>query len=361
MTPSKQHTIRSPRFTCWHPLLSAFSAQIIIALRTLIGIAGVAGFTLSPVTSHSIQGQLLFGISFIVAIKSTLGSTIQKSIRLFLAGAISTTYCLFIINFCPRYVYYGIGATNVLVLLIVYTDLPITVRRFTIIPTCIILLQWFTKPHINTFFVLQIWASLTIGATLAIIVTCISLPTISTAYRKLAMRMRFIARQTRREITAIVLLISEYHNVHLSDEYDYQTNQNKEKTNASDDNDNGIEMPPNSYREDDFYQHSTSLENLKDYHLLKSDIQDLLSLVNDEVKRMQRALTEISYEPYFILLKLLNRIRRFLQHIPFLKKFIKTDSTLETRLSVWTTSFTSIQRQITELLTLEQHHRAFIG
>ncbi|CAF4786877.1 unnamed protein product, partial [Rotaria sp. Silwood2] len=39
MTPSKQHTIRSPRFTCWHPLLPAFSARIIIALRTLIGIA----------------------------------------------------------------------------------------------------------------------------------------------------------------------------------------------------------------------------------------------------------------------------------------------------------------------------------
>ncbi|CAF3165416.1 unnamed protein product [Rotaria sp. Silwood2] len=361
MTPSKKRSIRFPRFTCWHSLLPAFSARIIIALRTLIGIAGVAGFTLSPITSHSIQGQLLFGISFIVAIKSTLGSTIQTAIRLFVAGAISATYCLFIVNFCPRNVYFGIGATNVLVLLIVYTDLPVTVRRFTIIPTCIILLQWFTKSYINTFYVLQIWASLTIGGTLAVIVTCIPLPVIPTAYRELTMRMKFIARQTRREITAIVLLISEYHNVYLSDESDDQNYQNKEKTNTSDDNDNGIEMPSNSYRADDFYQRSISLEDLKDDHLLKSDIQDLHSLVNDEVKQMQRALTEISYEPYFILLKYLNRIRRFLRHIPFLKKFIKPDSTLETRLSVWTTSFAAIQRQITELLTLEQHHRAFVG
>ncbi|CAF3765212.1 unnamed protein product [Rotaria sp. Silwood1] len=503
MTSSKQHNIRPPRFTCWHPLLPAFSARIIIAIRTLIGIAAVAGFTLSPVTSQSIQGQLLFGISFIVAIKSTLGATIQTAIRLFFAGAIATIYCLLIINFCPRNVYFAIGATNILVLLIVYTDLPVTVRRFTIIPTCIILLQWFTKSHINTFFVLQIWTSLTIGATLAVIVTCIPLPAIPTAYRELTMRMRFIARQTRREITAIVLLISEYHNTHLNDEYDYRINENKEKTNNSNnndndngiempsnsyredvfylrstsledlkddhllksdiqdlhsivndevkqmqralneisyepyfillkllnpvivtciplpviptayreltmrmrfiarqtrreitaialliaeyhnthlndeydyrinenkektnnsnDNDNGIEMPSNSYREDNFYLCSTSLEDLKDDHLLKSDIQDLHSIVNDEVKQMQRALNEISYEPYFILLKLLNRIRKCLRHIPFIKKFIKTNSTLETRLSVWTTSFAAIQRQITELLTLEQHHRAFVG
>ncbi|CAF1578295.1 unnamed protein product [Rotaria sp. Silwood1] len=363
MTSTKQHNIRPPRFTCWHPLLPAFSARIIIAIRTLIGIAAVAGFTLSPVTSQSIQGQLLFGISFIVAIKSTLGATIQTAIRLFFAGAIATIYCLLIINFCPRNVYFAIGATNILVLLIVYTDLPVTVRRFTIIPTCIILLQWFTKSHINTFFVLQIWTSLTIGATLAVIVTCIPLPAIPTAYRELTMRMRFIARQTRREITAIVLLISEYHNTHLNDEYDYRINENKEKTNNSNnnDNDNGIEMPSNSYREDVFYLRSTSLEDLKDDHLLKSDIQDLHSIVNDEVKQMQRALNEISYEPYFILLKLLNRIRKCLRHIPFIKKFIKTNSTLETRLSVWTTSFAAIQRQITELLTLEQHHRAFVG
>ncbi|CAF4052789.1 unnamed protein product [Rotaria sordida] len=363
MTTSKQHTIRSQRFTCWHPLLPAFSARLIIALRTLLGIAGVAAFTLSPITSQSIQGQLLFGISFIVAIKSTLGATIQTAIRLFVAGAISTTYCLFIINFCPRNIYYAIGATNLLVLLIVYTDLPITVRRFSIIPTCIILLQWFTKSHINNFYVLQIWTSLTIGATLAVIVTCIPLPAIPTAYRELTMRMRFIARQTRREITAIILLISEYHNKYLREESNYQKKQNEQTTNTSNENenDNGIEMSANSYHEDDFYHYSTLLENLKDDHLLKSDIQDLHSLVNDEVKQMQRALTEISYEPYFILLKLLNFIRRFLRRIPFIKKYIEKDSTLEIRLSVWTTSFASIQRQITELLTLEQHYRAFVG
>ncbi|CAF4578013.1 unnamed protein product [Rotaria sp. Silwood1] len=360
-TPPRQRTLRLLRCRCWHPLLPAFSARLIIAIRTLLGIACVAAFTLLPVTSNSIQGQLLLGVSFIVAIKSTVGATIQTAIRLFLAGAISATYCLFIVNFCPRNVYYGVGATNILVLLIVYTDLPITVRRFSIVPTCIILLQWFGKPHINTFFVLQIWTSLAIGGLLAVVVTCIPLPAIPTAYRELTMRMRFIARQMQREITAIVLLISEYHNIHLKDEYDYQTNQNKQKMNTSDDNDIGIEMPANSYREDDICHFSTSFEDLKDDHLLKSDIQDLHSLVNDELTQMQRALTEISYEPYFILLKLLNLIRRFLRHIPFIKKFIKTKSTLQTRLSIWATSFASIQRTITGLLILDHHHRAFVG
>ena len=90
----------------------------------------LAAFTLSPITSNSIQGQLLFGISFIASIKSTLGATIQTAIRLFLGGAIAASYCLLIINIFPRNVYYSVGATNVLVLLIVYTDLPVTVRRF---------------------------------------------------------------------------------------------------------------------------------------------------------------------------------------------------------------------------------------
>ncbi|CAF4256081.1 unnamed protein product [Rotaria sordida] len=63
--------------------------------------------------------------------------------------------------------------------------------------------------------------------------------------------MRFIARQTRHEITAIVLLTSEYHNIHLTDKYYYQINQNKQKLNTSDDNDDGIEMLANPYPEDD--------------------------------------------------------------------------------------------------------------
>jgi hypothetical protein len=37
--PSKQRSHRLKCFPCWHPLLPAFSARIIIALRTLIGIA----------------------------------------------------------------------------------------------------------------------------------------------------------------------------------------------------------------------------------------------------------------------------------------------------------------------------------
>ncbi len=246
-------------------------------------------------------------------------------------------------------------------LLIVYTDLPITVRRFTIIPTCILLLQWFGKPHINTFFALQIMTSLTAGSTLAVIVTCIPLPVVPTAFRELKMRMRFIARQTRREITAIVLLISEYHNKHLSDANDYEMNRRKQKNTTSDDNDNGIEMPKNSYRDDDLYHQSTSFDDLRDDQLLKSDIEDLHSLVNDELKQMQRALGEISYEPYFILLKILNLIRRLLRHIPFIKKYIKTTSTLQTRLSVWSTGLASIQRTISGMLTLDHQHHAFVG
>ncbi|CAF1604796.1 unnamed protein product [Rotaria magnacalcarata] len=362
MASSKQRSMRLPRFKLWHPILPAFSARLIIAFRTLLGITCVAGFTLSPITSQLIQGQLLLGISFIVAIKSTLGATIQTAVRLFIAGAISTAYCLLIINFCPRQVSVGIGATNILVLLIVYTDLPVTVRRFSIVPTCIILLQWITKSHINTYFVLQVWLSLTAGAALAVIVTSIPLPVIPTAYRELAMRMRFITRQARREITAIVLFISEYHNIHLNEGYDGTTNQNRLNTSNSDDNnDGGIEMPSNSYREDDLYRCSASLEDLKDDHLLKSDIQDLHALVNEELKQMQRAMTEIAYEPYFIFLTLLNFTRGFLRHVPFIKKFIKTKSTLETRLSIWTTSLAAIQRTITGLLTLDHHHRAFVG
>jgi hypothetical protein len=76
---------------------------------------------------------------------------------------------------------------------------------------------------------------------------------------------------------------------------------------------------------------------------------------------MQRALNEISYEPYFILLKFLNLIRRLLRHIPFVKKHINTTSTLQTRFSVWTTGFASIQRTISAMLQLDHHHHAFVG
>jgi hypothetical protein len=293
--------------------------------------------------------------------KNTVGATIQTAIRIILGGIIAAAYCLFIINVCPRNVYYSIGATTILVLLVVYTDLPITVRRYTIVPTCIILLQWFNKSHINTKFVLQILVILIIGPTFAVLVTFIPLPCVPTAFRELRMRMRFIARQTRREITAIILLISEYHNKHLNDGYDHEINRKKQKTNSLDDMDNGIEMPKNSYIEDDKYHYSTSFEDLKDDQLLKSDIQDLHSIVNDELKQMQRALTEISYEPYFVLLKILNLIRRFLRHIPFIKKYINPASTLQTRLAIWSTGLASIQRTISGMLALDHHHHAFVG
>ncbi|CAF0895167.1 unnamed protein product [Adineta ricciae] len=352
---------RPPRFTCWHPLLPAFSARLIIAFRTLLGISCVAAFTLFPQTSFSIKGQLLLGVSFIVAIKSTLGATIQSATRLYLGGAIATVYCLLVINFLPNNVYYSVGATNVLVLLIVYTDLPVTVRRFSIVPTCIILIQWWSKPNIDTSFALQIWASLSIGSTLAVLVTCIPLLVVPTAYRELTMRMRFIARQTRREITAIVLLISEFHNTHLMEGYGHELRAKSKKMSITEEHDNGIEILNNSFRDEEIRSHSASFEDLRDDHLLKSDIQDLHSLVNDELKQMQRALTEISHEPYFILLKLLNLIRRIGRHIPFIKRFVKPASTLQARLAIWTTGLASIQRAITAMLVLDHHHHAFVG
>jgi hypothetical protein len=172
--------------------------------------------------------------------------------------------------------------------------------------------------------------------------------------------MKFTARQIRREITAIVLLISEYHNVHLSDIDGYIKDRKKYKSNTIEENE--IEIPKNSYNEDDLYHHSTSFENLKDDHLLESDIQDLHSLVNEELKHMERALTEISFEPYFILLKVFNFIQNVFSYIPFCKKYIKKPSTLqETRLHIWTTSFASLQRTITGMLSLDHHHHAFVG
>lgn len=265
------------------------------------------------------------------------------------------------INTVPKDIYYSVGATILLVFLIVYTDLPVTVRRFTIVPTCIILLQWFNpeKKYINSFFVLRILILMTTGSSLAVLVTCIPFPLVGTAYRELLMRMRFIARQTRREITAIVLLISEYHNTHAMD-FEFH-NREKSKTNSTDDNDNGIEMRRNSSFNETSMRPSTSFEDLRDDHLLKSDIQDLHSLVNDELKQMQRALGEISYEPYFIVLNLFDRIKRILRHIPLIKKCIGPDSTLENRLTVWTTGLASIQRTISGMLLLDHHHHAFVG
>ena len=262
-------------------------------------------------------------------------------------------------NCFSKDIYFAVGATNIFVLLIVYTDLPVTVRRFSILPTCITLLQWYRKPHIDTRYVLHTWASLSLGGTIAIIISCIPLPLLPTAYRELTMRMRFIAQQIRREITATILLISEYHNVHLSDNYDYEIDQIRHKSNTN--NEDGIETLPNSYHEDDFTDHSTSFENLKDDHLLKSDIQDLHLLVNEEIKHMQRALTEISFEPYFILLSLLNLLRTICRYIPFVKKFIKKPSTLQSRLEVWATCFASLQRTITGMLSLDHHHHVFVG
>jgi len=299
-------------------------------------------------------------VGLIVSLQSTLGATIQTGVRLCLAGAIATAYCLPIVNFLDRNVYNAIATTTLLVLLIVYTDLPLHVRRFTIVPTCIILLQWYGKPHINTAFVLQIWASLSLGGAFAIVVSCIPILVPPTAYRELTMRMRFIARQTRRETTAIILLISQYHNIHSTNNYTYEINEKtktKTNTNTTDD----IEIPTNSYREDDLYHHSSSFEDLKDDHLLKGDIIDLHKLVNDELQQMQRAANEISYEPYFILLKFVNLMRQGLRRISCFTKCITKPSTLQTRLQIWVTGLVSLQRVISGMLTLDNHHSAFIG
>ena len=173
------------------------------------------------------------------------------------------------------------------------------------------------------------------------------------------MRMRFIARQTRREITAIVLLISEYHNVHLTDDYNYPINRDQLPTNISEDA--PIEMPTTTYGEESTCNYSTSFENLKDDQLLTSDIQDLHALINEELQQMRRALTEISFEPYFLLLKTVNLIRKILRLIPCLKKWINAPSTLDKRLAIWATGLTSLQRTITGMLSLDHHHHAFVG
>ena len=305
------------------------------------------------------HGQLLIGVGFIVAVKSTLGATIQTAGRLFLGGFIAAIYCLIIVNFFAPNVYVAVASTNIFVFLIVYTNLPIIVRRFSIVPVCIILLQWFSKPYVNTEYVLQTWAALTIAGSLAVIVTLIPIPVIPTAYRELVMRMQFIGQQTRREVTAIVLLISEYHNIHLVDSYNNCNDRMKSPIDIQEDG--GIEMPNNSYRDDDFFDHSASFENLKDDHLLKSDIQDLHALVAEEIKQMKRASTELTFEPYFILLAIIDWIRNLLRHIPCFKNCIAPSSTLEHRFKVWSTGLAAIHRSITGILSLDDHQRAFVG
>jgi len=304
----------------------------------------------------------LLGVTFIVCIKSTLGATIQSAARLILGGIIAICYSLPIVVFCPKHIVIAIVATTFLVLIIVYTDLPVTVRRFTIVPTCIIILQWFNvQKNIDVFYILQIFSTLTAGSSIAVLITCLPLPLVPTAFRELKMRMRFVAQQARREVTAILLLISEYNNTHTFRRLDTVSVPKEMKRLSSEDADNGIEMPTNLHRDDDIYCHSTSFEDLRDDHLLSSDINDLHSLVNDEVKLMQRALGEIPYEPYFIFLNKLNSIRRCLSKVPFIKKFVKPESTLQTRLATWSNGLASIQRVITGMLKLENHHRAFVG
>lgn len=289
--------------------------------------------------------------------KITLGATIQNASRLILGGLIAVSYSLPIVLFCPKDIVISIAATTFLVLFIVYTDLPVTVRRFTIVPTCIILLQWYNKQkNVDVIYVLEVLSTLTTGSLLAVLVTCIPLPLVPTAHRELQMRMRFIAQQTRREISAILLLISEYHDAHLIERQDSDT-----KRKSSEELDNGIEMPANTYGAEDIFHRSTSFEDLKDDYLLKSDIQDLNSLINDELKHMQRALGEISHEPYFISLKILNSFRGCFSKIPVLKKCIRPASTLQARLTVWSAALASIQRTITGMLSLDHHHRAFVG
>lgn len=383
MTNCKRFCQYRQPFTCWHPLLPAFSARIIIALRILLGIAVsylifnffeqadiimttylrkfqcCAAFTLSQVSSKWMNGQLLISIGFIVSVKSTLGATIQTAARLWLGGAISAGYCLIIVNVFHPNILIGVGATNLFVFLIVYTEIPITVRRFSILSSCIILLQWFSNPHVNTFYVLKVWGALGLAGALAIFITFIPIPVIPTAYRELIMRMRFVAHQTRRELTALILLISEYHNIHVTDCYSVQAKRATLKRELSDDG--GIEMPTNTFQEEDLCDHSASIENLKDDHLLSSDIQDLHALVNEDIKQMQRALTEIEYEPYFFFICFSNQIRRVLRMIPLFRKCIKPPSNLRTRLSVWTNNLAALHRIITAILSMDNHHRAFVG
>ncbi|CAF4421681.1 unnamed protein product, partial [Adineta steineri] len=47
--------------------------------------------------------------------------------------------------------------------------------------------------------------------------------------------------------------------------------------------------------------------------------------------------------------------------IPFIRKFTKKSSTLQTRLEVWAIGFASLQRTITAMLSLDHHHHAFVG
>lgn len=313
---------------------------------------------MSPVASKSFQSQFILSLGFIAAIRNTLGATIDATISVFLGGAISTIYCICVINILPKNIYCALIATNVFIFLITYSSLPKLVCRFSILPTCHTLLQWFEASSIDTSHIIHLWVSISIGAVLAIIVLLVPLPVVPTAYRETQIRMRFIAQQLRREIIGIVLLICEYQDSNLNGD----VKRKRETFQNEDIEGNKIEMLKESYGEDNPDLHSASLEGLKRNYLLASDIEDLHSIVCKELKELERALNEISLEPYFILLKLLHQIKKVLRLIPFVKKFIKKSSTLTLRLKVWTTGFLSLHRIMSSILSLDsRHRRALVG
>ena len=304
--------------------------------------------TLTPSTSNLISGQLLLAVSFIVAIKVTVGATIQTAFRLILGGGIATCYCLLVVLYLPRNVYVAISATTCLVLMIVYTDLPVVVRRFTIVPTCIILLQWFSKSNINPYFVLQIWLSLTLGSCLSIFVMLIPLPSIPTAYSEFRIRLDTIRKQIRRELTTIILLIFEYQAKQI------RNDNHRRYTNGNDDT--GIDLNLREF--DDLHLLS---EDYNDNYLLRSDLEDLNSLVNQEIQSIHRSFNEMSYEPYFIILKYWNRIRTLIRLYPPARNLISPPSTPNLRMGKLVHTFQSLQRTIKGLTILDKHNRSLVG
>ncbi|CAF0925935.1 unnamed protein product [Didymodactylos carnosus] len=303
----------------YHPLIPSFPAKLIMVLRSLIAIGCCAAFTLTPRTSKSLYGELLIGVTIISSLQFTIGATIQSATRLFIAGALATVYCLFIINVLPRTTFNAVGATTLLVLLIVYTDLPIQIRRFTIVATCIVLLQWYNpKKPINNSFVLQIWASLSIGCGMAICTSLIPLPVPATANRELSTRLLYVAKQIRHELTTILLSIN-----HIN-------------TSSSDSS---------------FSSMYSSVENIP---LLKVDINDLHTIVKDELPHMQRTLTELKWEPYYILSSICS--------ILFCKCRKQQQISLELRMKTWVSGFVSLHRTISGMLALDyldHHHYTF--
>lgn len=190
------------------PLLPTFSARLIYAIRGALAMGITAAFLLAPATKDLLRGSILVPVAAVISLQLTIGASLLTAWRLVIAAAVATAYNVAYLAIfgegAPIAV--ALAALALMSFVVSYLDVTPAFKRFALGAGAVVIApSWDATRNVNHRLAVDVGLGIALGAAVGVIISAVPLPAPATATREVSSRLRLLYMACRNELAALAV------------------------------------------------------------------------------------------------------------------------------------------------------------